>query len=865
MAARSEPLSEYNRRRDFKKTREPKGAVAPSHDGRKRFLVQKHDAARLHYDFRLEWEGVLKSWAVTRGPSLNPEDKRLAVRTEDHPLAYGDFEGTIPEGEYGGGTVMLWDTGWWEPEGDPAEGLKKGKLSFELHGSRMKGGWALVRMRPRDGEKRESWLLVKQSDEVASEDGDALVEGHVTSVRTGRTMDEIAAGKGEGKARIWHSNKSIAANLKAGAIAEEVRRHKRRAPKSSAKPPPFRPPQLATLVTKAPSGDGWLNEVKFDGYRVLAAVGGDTVRCYTRNGLDWTDKFRVIAAALAELDCQSALIDGEVVALAEKGSTFSALQKALKTGADTRYYAFDLIELDGEDLRRKPLVARKERLKELLDTLGTTATVQYSEHVRGSSAHVLAAICEAGQEGIIAKDANAPYQSGRTRSWLKVKCTKRQEFVIGGYTPSDKKGRPFASLLVGTYENGKLIYRGGVGTGFTGRTLGELAALFDVRKRRTSPFARVPRERNRDAVWLEPDLVAEVDFAEFTDDGHIRHGSFQGLREDKEASTVKLETPQAQKKEAETSKGKPTPAQTAKRSREGEEEVLGIRISHPDRVLFQGQGITKIDLARYYAVVAERMLPLAADHPLSLVRCPQGRQRQCFYQKHASDGFPKDIREVPITESSGGTENYMYVHDAKGLVAAVQMGTLEFHIWGSTIDRLEQPDRLVFDLDPDPSVGFATVKRAATALHDELAELGLKSFAMVTGGKGVHVVVPLVRRAAWDEVKRFAKAIAQGFADRDPDQFVATMSKAKRKGRIFIDWLRNDRGSTAIAPYSSRAREGGPIATPVGWDELEELDAANSFHIAEIVDRIESDTDPWREFGKARQSLTKSMLQSVES
>ncbi|NRP69861.1 hypothetical protein ILFOPFJJ_00735 [Ensifer psoraleae] len=863
MAARNEQLSEYNRRRDFSRTREPKGTVVRAHPGKKRFLVQKHDATRLHYDFRLEWEGVLKSWAVTRGPSLNPEDKRLAVRTEDHPLAYGDFEGTIPEGEYGGGTVMLWDTGWWEPEDDPSEGLKKGKLSFRLHGSRMKGGWALVRMRPRDGEKRENWLLVKESDEVASEDGESLIKENITSVVTGRRMEEIDEGKGEKRARVWHSNKSTAANLKAGAIAENDNAGKRPTRKSSGKLPAFKAPQLATLVTKAPAGDAWLNEAKFDGYRLMCAIGGGTVRCYTRNGLDWTAKFPAIASALAELDCKSALIDGEVVALSEEGSSFSALQKALRTGASTRLYAFDLIELDGKDLSSKPLVERKERLETLLDTLGTTSTIQYSEHVRGNGEHVLAAICKAGQEGIIAKEANARYRSGRTRSWLKVKCTKRQEFVIGGYTPSSKKGRAFASILLGTFEGDKLVYRGGVGTGFGEKAMEELAAVFAKRRRQTSPFDSVPRERNRNAVWLKPDLVAEVDFTEFTADGHIRHGSFEGLREDKEAKAVKLETPKPTAAEADTGRGKSSATTRTASAAKGDADVLSVRISHPDRVLFEGQGITKIDLARYYGIVADRMLPFAADHPVSLVRCPQGGQRQCFFQKHASDGFPDAIREVPIEEASGETESYMYVHDAKGLVAAVQMGTLEFHIWGAKIDRLEKPDRLVFDLDPDPSVDFATVKAAAAALRDELADIGLRTVAMVTGGKGVHVIVPLRPHAGWDEAKGFAKAIAQSFAERDPEHFVATMSKAKRKGRIFIDWLRNDRGATAIAPYSTRARAGGPVATPVSWDELESLAAANTFQISDILERIEAGSDPWADTGEIRQSLTKKILSSV--
>ncbi|MDX0513836.1 DNA ligase D [Sinorhizobium medicae] len=864
MAARNETLTEYNRRRDFTRTKEPKGTVARRSGNRMRFLVQKHAATRLHYDFRLEWEGVLKSWAVTRGPSLNPEDKRLAVRTEDHPLAYGDFEGTIPKGEYGGGTVMLWDTGWWEPEDDPSKALRKGKLSFKLHGSRMKGGWALVRMRPREGEKRENWLLVKETDEIASKDGESLINENITSVVTGRTMEEIAEGRGEKRSRVWHSNKSTAANLRAGAVAEDGNARKRPTRKPSGKLPTFRAPQLATLVTQVPVGDAWLNEAKFDGYRLVCALGGGTARCYTRNGLDWTEKFPVIAAALAELDCRSALIDGEVVALSEGGSTFSALQKALATGASTRLYAFDLIELDGKDLSRKPLVERKEKLEALLQTLGTTSTIQFSEHVRGNGEHVLAAICKAGQEGIIAKEANAPYRSGRTRSWLKVKCTKRQEFVIGGYSLSDKKGRAFASLIVGTFEGGKLIYRGGVGTGFSKKTMEDLAAAFASRKRETSPFDSIPRERMRHSVWLKPDLVAEVDFAEFTAEGHIRHGSFEGLREDKEAKAVKLETSKpAEVESGTTTKGKSTTKARRTSAAQGDADVLGIRISHPDRVLFKGQGITKIDLARYYAIVADRMLPFAADHPVSLVRCPQGGERQCFFQKHASDGFPEAIREVPITESSGDTEDYMYIHDAKGLVAAVQMGTLEFHIWGARTDRLEKPDRLVFDLDPDPSVDFATVKAAAVELRDELAGIGLKTVPMVTGGKGVHVIVPLRPHAEWDDVKGFAKALAQSFAERDPDHFVATMSKAKRKGRIFIDWLRNDRGATAIAPYSTRARAGGPVATPVGWEELESLDAANGFHIPEILARIEAGTDPWRDIGKISQSLTKKILNSV--
>lgn len=871
MATRQNPLSEYNRRRDFSRTAEPEGKTAPVRKGQKRFLVQKHDATRLHYDFRLEWGGVLKSWAVTRGPSLNPEDKRLAVRTEDHPMAYGDFEGTIPQKQYGGGTVMLWDTGWWEPDNDPEEGLLEGKLKFHLHGERMQGGWTLVRMRPRPGEKRENWLLIKETDAVASDDGESLIEHHLTSVVTGRSMTEIAAGKGESKKHVWQSEESAAANVKAGAIAREAPTTKPR--RRSGKPPRFQKPQLATLAADAPEGDDWLNEAKFDGYRLLVAVGGGEVSCYTRTGLDWTDKFHTVAGALAELDCNSALIDGEAVAVAGEGSSFSALQKALKEGGDTRFYAFDLLELNGRDLRQRPLTERKSELKTLLDSLGPTGSVQYSEHVRGNGAKVFAAMCKSGQEGIIAKQADAPYQNRRTRSWLKIKCTRRQEFVIGGYSPSTKKGRAFASLLVGTFENGELVYQGRVGTGFNEARMEELSDAFSKRHRKTPAFAAVPDDIARDAIWLRPDLLAEVDFAEFTDEGHIRHGAFEGLRRDKEAKAVTLERPKATKEpkasakstsdsaERDPGKSRPAAGKTPRAASAGSDEtVLGVRITHPERELFEGERITKLDLARYYAVVAGKMLPFADDHLLSLMRCPQGGRGQCFYQKHASEGFPGEIHETPVKESSGDTENYMYVRDAKGLVAAVQMGTLEFHIWGSPVGKLETPDRLVFDLDPDPSVNFATVKKAALSLRDALDEIGLQSVPMVTGGKGVHVIVPLTPRAPWDDAKRFAKAFAQGFADRDPDNFIATMSKEKRKGRIFIDWLRNERGATAIAPYSTRARAGGPVATPVSWSELADLDAANGFHISDIVARIESGVDPWAELGGTRQSLTRKVL-----
>ncbi|SLN47210.1 DNA ligase D [Oceanibacterium hippocampi] len=806
----SRPLDAYNARRDFARTAEPPGRRGRRRTRKLAFLVQKHDARRLHYDLRLEWDGVLKSWAVTKGPSLDPADKRLAVRTEDHPLSYGDFEGVIPEGEYGAGTVMLWDTGAWEPKGDPDAGLSGGKLHFIAHGERMKGEWILVRMAARKREKRENWLLIKADDDAARISGRPLIERETKSVASERGMDAIA----------------------------------RNAEPDVGERPGFEAPQLARLVSEAPAGDDWLHEVKFDGYRCLVAIGGGTVRCYTRGGHDWTDRFAGIADAAADLECGRALIDGEVVAAGQSGSsTFSALQAALKSGGSLRFYAFDLLSLDGEDLRKRPLIERKERLATLLESAGRSGVLRYSEHVRGSGPEVFRSICRAGQEGIVSKRADAPYSGRRNGAWRKVKCTRRQEFVIGGYSPSDKRGRPFASLLLGSFENGALRYRGRVGTGFSGAVMEQVAAALKPLARKTAPFDKVPAAIARHARWVTPKQVAEVDFTEFTADGHVRHGVFLGLREDKDAREVRMETPG--------------------RTQDADGHlVAGIRITHPDRAVYPEQGLTKIALARYYERVADRMLAHVAGRPLSLVRCPQGRRKSCFFQKHAGTGFPDPIRRVAIEESSGETESYMYVRDAAGLVSAVQMGTLEFHLWWSRIDALERPERLVFDLDPDEGLAFSEVRAAAFDMHGRLADIGLESLPLVTGGKGIHVTVPLVRRATAADVGRFAEAFARTLAGDAPKRYTATASKAKRKGRIFIDWLRNRRGATAIAPYSTRAREGGPVAMPVAWDELATLESARGFRVADVLERIETD-DPWKAASGWRQSITRAMHEAV--
>ncbi|WP_322867960.1 DNA ligase D [Aquicoccus sp. G2-2] len=809
MSKNPDRLAAYNTRRDFAQTDEPTGTPGEAREDDLSFVVQKHDASRLHYDFRLEWDGALLSWAVTKGPSPDPGEKRLAVRTEDHPQDYGSFEGTIPADQYGGGTVMLWDRGTWSPQGDVAKGLKSGKLKFTLQGERMQGGWALIRMR--GDEKRENWLLIKERDAYAKDDADALTEGHDRSVKSGRSMAGIAK------------------NRKGRKIPDER-------PARGKVRPKFRKPQLATLVDHAPEGDDWFHETKFDGYRCLAALGKGGTRFYTRSGEDWSDKFAALENAFGPLPCDAALIDGEVMAKQINGSAFSSLQRALSKGDPLVFFAFDLLALDGDDLSDLPQMERRERLADLLSGVPKDGALRISEHVRGHGPEVFEKACEAGAEGIISKRANAPYRGTRTRDWRKVKCTRRQEFVIGGYSPSDKD-RPFASLLLGTWEGDNLRYRGRVGTGFDAQAFAILEKAFTPRK--TSPFSDVPRNVANAAHWLRAELVAEVDFTEFTSDGHIRHGSYLGLREDKKAKEITMEKPQ------------------------GDTEIAGVRISSPEREVFPDAGCTKRDIARHYDRVGDRMIAAMGHRPLSLLRCPDGISDDCFFQKHPGKGWPEELQQLEIEEKDGETGTYLYATRPEALVAAAQMGTIEFHIWGARTDRLERPDRMVFDLDPDEGLDWADVRSAAFDMRDRLDELGLASVPMVTGGKGVHVCLHLRRSHNWEVVAGFAKTLAHLMAEAAPDRYTATMSKAKRKGRIFIDWLRNERGQTAIAPYSLRARPGAPVAMPVTWDELQHLKSPNGFAISDIGARLEKPC-PYLKAMDDLQSLTQATINQLE-
>ena len=809
MANKADPLETYNRKRDFAKTAEPAGrpAKAAGHS----FMVQKHDATRLHYDLRLEMEGTLKSWAVTRGPSLDPADKRLSVRTEDHPLSYATFEGTIPKGQYGGGTVMLWDRGTWipHPGKDPRKTIAEGHLHFTLEGERMKGEWVMFRLKPRGREKNENWIL-KKVDDTHAGGSEGLTEKYLTSVKTGRTMLEIAEGK---------KAKEIVPGRKPGSGVAK------KSPGTGIRPgpvnlPSFHKPQLATLVDAVPTGSGWLHEMKYDGYRCLLSIGGGAAKVFTRTGLDWSDKFPEIVEAARGLGVGSALLDGEIVSLDDKGATsFSALQQAIgEGGMGLTLFLFDALAIDGEDLTPLPNVERKARLASLLGE-GRPPFILYAEHIVGAGEKLLAAMCDAGLEGIISKKADAPYRGARGKAWLKVKCTRRQEFVILGWAPSDKKGRSLRSLLLGLHEDGALRYAGKVGTGFSAAMLRDLRATLE-KQEVAKPAAAVPRAEARGAHWVRPSLVAEIAFAEFTSEGVVRHASFLGLRADKKAAAVVEE--------------KPLPVAKADD---------GVRITNPDRVIFPDSNGTKGQLADYYRTIGPIMTPWAANRPISLVRCPQGRGKHCFFQKHDSGSFGDLVLKVPVREKDGSTEDYIYVAGTPGFVACVQMGTIEFHGWGSSVGDVEKADRLVFDLDPDEGLGFDAVKSAARDLKRQLADMGLQTFAMLTGGKGLHVVVPLTPEAEWPRVKDFAQRFSIALATAEPERFTATMSKAKRKGRIFLDWLRNQRGSTAVMPYSARARERAPVAAPIAWDELDDFESGAHFTMRDgalLVERASS-------------------------
>lgn len=811
----AEKLEEYSRKRNFERTAEPEDSPGRS-NGRLKFVVQHHLARRDHFDFRLEWNGVLLSWAVPKGPSLNPRDKRLAVRVEEHPIDYRNFEGTIPKGEYGGGTVMLWDEGVWEPQTDVNGALNLGSLKFTLYGRRLKGKWALVRMKAKEDEKDNNWLLLKEKDEYARISGG--IPEFSTSIRTGRTMEEIESGK----------NKKFTRN-------------------------PFEKTevQLAKLVGKAPEGDNWLYEVKYDGYRILAFLEGNTVRLITRNGNDYTERFSEAASSLADwADGRAMVLDGEMTVTDDRGRTdFQALQNYMRhpEGKSLTYIVFDLLALDGEDYRERPLIERKKALEALMQDAPNN--LHYSRHVAGRGIESFEAARRENLEGVVGKKADSVYSGTRNGDWVKLKCEKRQEFVIGGYTQTEKKADGVSSLLLGVYEGEKLIYTGRAGTGMSARSEAELAGRFSALKREASPFANPPRARaNEKSTWLEPQLAAEIRFAEWTGEGLLRQASYKGLRTDKDPKTIRRETPGDEA---------PSFAPSEDREKPMEEEkdlvIEGIKITHPDKVLFEDPSITKADVARYYERAAARMLPYVSNRLLSIVRCPRGVSQTCFFKKHPGPDS-KGIIPLTVSGSDGETDEYFYIENIFGLISEAQMGTLEFHTWGSRVNSLEKPDVMVFDLDPDVGMDLGQVRQGVKDVKSIIDQLSLTSYLKTSGGKGYHVVVPFQPSADWDRFHDFAKHIAEVMEQKWPDRYTSNIRKEKRKNRIFIDWIRNGRGATSIAPYSIRARKGAKVSMPVKWNELDTV-APDGVGMADALKRIENGEDPWEGFFTGNQQL----------
>ena len=826
-------LEHYRLKRNFKYTSEPAGkqqnAVRKAKFTGGLFVIHKHDARRLHYDLRLEHNGVLWSWAVTRGPSLDPADKRLAVHVEDHPLDYAGFEGTIPKGAYGAGSVIVWDQGIWTPESDPAAGMMKGHLRFELAGKKLRGGWHLVRLKPREKEKRGNWLLIKADDAFAKADGDIL-EAAPKSVKSGLTIKDISEGK---KPKATSKTAASPASRKAGAM------------------PRFIAPALATLKAAPPEGKDWLHEVKFDGYRIQAHISVGKVKLLTRSGLDWTTRFGgAVPRELLALNCEQAVIDGELVVLSAKGiASFSLLQADLSENRSDRlvFYAFDLLHLKNESLLGEPLIERKSRLEELLIGQPSDAPVRYSEHFAQSGEIMLAHACRMGLEGVISKRIDAPYHSGRTVDWIKSKCTLRQEFIVIGYLASAATGRGLRSLLVAYHENGKLKYAGRVGTGFSAQSGDEVKSKLDKLKVK-APAIEAMEHREKNAVWVRPEFLAEVEFRAWTDGGILRQASFQGLREDKPADDIVKEVPSTQLPGSKPVKQKKsdTPLPTRKTS---------VLLGNADKLLWPKAKISKQDLLNYYGSVWPRIEQFIVNRPLSLLRAPDGVGGQLFFQKHASQGMHEAIS---IMRDPEDRQEHLYIRDFNGLAALVQLGVVEIHIWGAKIDAIETPDQIVFDLDPDEKLTGDTVRAATLEVKKHLQDLGLPALVKTSGGKGFHVVVPLKPKAPWEDVKTFAHDFARAMTQSAPDRYTATLAKKARKGRIFIDYLRNGRGSTTVAPLSLRANPEAAISMPIDWHLLEEGINPKAFVInSDATRQILRQPDPWRDFFKTGKPLRK--------
>lgn len=821
-------VSEYTRKRNFAITSEPPEAAARGAAKNKSlsFVIQKHDASHLHYDFRLELDGTLKSWAVPKGPSLDPANKRLAVHVEDHPLGYASFEGRIPKGQYGAGDVIVWDRGIWQPHGDPRQAYKAGKLKFTLVGEKLNGEWALVRTHLKGSGDKEQWLLIKEKDELArpAAEYDILVE-QPQSVLSG--------------AQLGEKKKTGSAQHKAPAPSR----------KKAAALPEHLAPQLATLV-ETPAGDDWLYEIKFDGYRLLTRIKGKEVRLFSRNGHDWTERLPLQVKALAALGLEDTWLDGEMVLLNDQGlPDFQGLQNALDIGRskDIVYYLFDLPFLNGQDLRETPLEQRRDALKQLLDHQHSRL-LRFSDTFRAGRKDIVESARAMGLEGVIGKRPGSVYQSRRSPDWIKLKCRLRQEFVIVGYTLPQGSRSGFGALLLAVNADGsdaELVYAGRVGTGFSETTLKQLFEQMQPLQRDASPLVKkLTAAQSRGVHWIEPQLICEVEFAQWTCEGIIRHAVFVGLRSDKSINQVSHERP---------SRAAAEPART------GKVKVAGVDISHPERVIDSQSGVQKVELAQFYARIAEWMLPHLSQRPVALLRCPDGVAGEQFFQKHAERLAIPHITQLD-PKLDPGHARLMEIDNVQALVGAAQMGAIELHTWGATHDRIETPDRIVLDLDPDPELPWRRMLEATHMVLAVLDELGLDAYLKTSGGKGLHIIVPLARQADWETAKAFAKAIAEFMTGQLPERFSATSGPKNRIGKIFIDYLRNTRGASTVAAYSVRARPGLPVSVPISRDELPTLLSASQWTVSNLQQRLDGlKADPWAGY-KNRQRLSKKML-----
>jgi bifunctional non-homologous end joining protein LigD len=863
-----EQLERYRSMRDFSKTAEPSGQAQPeAAGGSLPFVIQKHAATRLHYDFRLGLHGVLKSWAVTKGPSYVPGDKRLAVQVEDHPMEYGGFEGTIPKGQYGGGTVMLWDEGTWEPVGDPDQMLAKGNLKFILHGKKLHGKWVLVRMGGKAAnEAKPNWLLIKEHDEYEqSADDEPITEKEPNSVLTQRDIEAIARDEDH----VWQSNRPETSSGSKRPAAKPARAKPfapADLPGSKETLPGFIQPQLASEAPEPPVGAHWVHELKLDGYRIQAHIDkAGKVRLYTRSGLDWTHRMSAVARELGRLSVESAILDGEVVVLEANGqSSFALLQAAFEEGAKhpLTYFVFDLLHLNGHNLREEPLTTRKQILADLLDSLAEDGTVRYGQHIEAEGKPIFDEACRLQAEGIVSKRADGVYTSGRTKSWIKIKCVRVQEFVVGGFTKPNNGTDGVGALLLGYYDNKKLIYAGRTGTGFTQVSGRKLRKQLEGMRQTRMPFEDVPAAAAKGALYVRPELVAQVQFSTWTADNLVRQASFKGLREDKKATEVVREMPDAKlSQKAAPRKERATPRKTVVAEKTPAPARLGFKVTHPDKIYDPQTGVTKQILIDYYLAVAPLMLPHVTGRPLSLVRCPNGAGQKCFYQKHLGPGMPPGIDGVEIPDRKGkGVETYVTVQGEQSLAGLAQMNVLEIHPWQSTNDDLEHPDRIIFDLDPDEAVSWATLCESAHEVRDRLKQLGLQSFVKTTGGKGLHVVAPIKPTLEWEQVKALTHEFTLQMEKDNPKLYISKMTKAARTNKIFVDYLRNEREATAVAPYSSRARLGMAAALPLEWTELKGSKAPKYLiaRFDEWKERLRK--DPWKAMLTSDQEIPASLF-----